>query len=210
MSDVGQSGNFADNTHHMDIDLSKVEALAISHHHYDHGGGLDRFFKENKNATVYLRKAPLDMYYIAESETGAIRYIGLDKGLLKTFDHRIEYITDPIEVLPGFHLLTDIPDDYPMPESNQDLKMQQGDAIRPDTFEHEMVMVVESKEELVVLTGCGHNGVLNMVAAVQKAFSDEPIQAVIGGFHLHHENERAVREVGKELLRMKIPAGGDG
>jgi len=206
MSDVGQSGNFADNAKKLGNDLSGVEALAISHYHYDHGGGLDRFFNENSDATVYLKKAPLDMNYIAESETGAIRYIGLDKGILKEFDDRIIYITHNIEVSSGFRLLTDIPHVYPKPSGDERLKMQIGDEKKPDTFEHEMVTVIAGEEGLVILTGCAHNGVLNMVAAVQKVFPDEPIQAVIGGFHLHHENERAVREVGKELLRMKIPA----
>jgi len=46
MSDVGQSGSFADNAAELDVDLSQVEVLAISHHHYDHGGGLKRFFEE--------------------------------------------------------------------------------------------------------------------------------------------------------------------
>ncbi len=204
MSDVGQSGNFADNAYLLGIDLSDVEALAISHHHYDHGGGLPRFFDENSDATVYLRKAPLEVNYISVKDDSK-RYIGLDKGLLKDYDHRIEYISEHVEVFPGIHLLTDIPEVYPLPESNQDLKMQQGGVIKPDTFKHEIVTVVEGEKALIVLTGCGHNGVLNMIAAVRKTFLNKPIKAVIGGFHLLHEKEGAVREIGQELFAMEIP-----
>jgi len=206
LSDVGQSSNFADNAAKLGVDLTDVEALAISHHHYDHGGGLDRFFKENTLAPVYLRKAPPDVDYIVDVKDQPVRYIGLDKDLLGAFDQRIEYITGNTEILPGFHLLTDIPEVYPKPSGDKRLKMQRGDVKKPDTFEHELVTVVEGEVGLVILTGCGHNGVLNMIVAACKAFPGKSIQAVIGGFHLHHEEEGTVRKVGEELLNMDIPA----
>lgn len=205
MSDVGQSGKFAQNAKTLGIDLAAVEALAISHHHYDHGGGLPHFFKENTDARVHLRKVPFDVDYLSVKDDSK-RLIGLDKGLLKEYHHRIDMIKENVEVLPGIHLLMDIPEVYPQPESNNDLKMQQGDVIEPDTFEHEMVTVIEGEAGLVILTGCGHNGVLNMVAAAKKAFPRESIQAVIGGFHLHKEEESTIREVGEALLKMDIPA----
>jgi len=206
MSDVGQSGKFAQNAARLGIDLAPVEALAISHHHYDHGGGLSHFFDENNAGKVYLRAAPGDFNYIGESPSQPTRYIGLDKGLLKAYEDRIVYIDSNCELLPGFHLLVDIPNRYPKPSGNQRLKMQQGDFKVSDTFEHELVTVVEAQDSLVLLTGCAHNGVLNMVAAVQEAFPQKPIAAVIGGFHLSHEEEHAILQVGNELLALNIPA----
>jgi len=205
MSDVGQSKRFAENASRLGIDLSQVEVLAISHHHYDHGGGLDRFFKENDQAKAYLRESP-DVDYIAEEDDGSVRYIGLDKGLLKAHSDRITYIQKHCEVLPGFHLLTDIPEEFPKPDSDQRLKVQRGDKIMADTFDHEIVTVLESENGLVILTGCGHNGVLNMIAAARKALPEKPILAVIGGFHMLNEEEGAVRNVAEQLLEMPIPA----
>lgn len=204
MSDVGQSGKFADNAEELGVDLSKVETLAISHHHYDHGGGLGRFFKENKNATVYLRRSP-KADYIAVDSPNSLRHIGLDRGLLREHQDRIENIDEDIEVSPRFHLVTEIPERYPKPHGDERLKRRIGNNIIPDPFEHEMVTVVEGEEGLVVLTGCAHNGVLNMIAAVKDTFPGKPIQAVIGGFHLHHETDQTVQEIGEELLAMNIP-----
>lgn len=204
MSDVGQSGGFAENARKLGIDLKAVEALAISHYHYDHGGGLARFFEENQQANVYLRESP-DVDYIAEEEDGSVRYIGLDKDLLKEHADRIETIGENREIFPGFHLLTDIPGDYPKPGGDQRLKIQDGDRRMLDSFKHEIVTVLEGERGLVIMTGCGHNGVLNMIAAVRKALPGKSIQAVVGGFHMLHELESTVREVGEELLAMDIP-----
>ena len=206
MSDVGQSGKFADNAAHLGVDLSHVEALAISHHHYDHGGGLGRFLKENQTATVYLRVSPEDAAYIAEDPPHPIRYIGLDQGLLREHAVRIVSIHGNSEVLPGFHLLTEIPKQYPKPSSDQRLKVQRSGRTQVDDFAHEMVTVVEGEGGYVILTGCAHNGVLNMIAAAKKALPDKQILGVVGGFHLHHEADQTVQEVGEALLAQDIPA----
>lgn len=204
MSDVGQSGNFADNAEKLGVDLGRVETLAISHHHYDHGGGLGRFFEENDDAVVYLHTSP-NADYLAVDSPDSVRYIGLDRGLLRDNQNRIKYIDKSQEVSPRFYLITKIPEEYPKPNGDERLKRRIGDDIISDPFEHELVTVVEGEEGLVVLTGCAHNGVLNMVTAAQTEFPGKSIQAVIGGFHLHHETDQTVREIGKALLEMNIP-----
>lgn len=205
MSDVGQSGKFSENAKILGVDLTRVEVLAISHHHYDHGGGLGRFFKENECATVYLKQIP-DVNLVADDGIQDVRYIGLDKGLLKEHTDCIQYITGNSEIMPEFHLLTDLPNIYPKPSGDQRLKVLQGDKKCVDTFEHEMVTVLEGNEGLVILTGCAHNGVLNMIAATQEALPEKPILAVVGGFHLHLESKEDVRVVGEALLDLDIPA----
>jgi len=121
------------------------------------------------------------------------RYIGLDRGLLKENADRIVTLTENSEVYPGFHLFTDIPNKFPKPSGDQRLQVQRGSRKQVDTFEHEMVTVLEGEEGLVVLTGCAHNGVLNMIAATQEALPGKPILAVVGGFHLHHESVDDIR-----------------
>lgn len=204
MSDVGQSHKFTENAAKLGIDLAQVEVIAISHHHYDHGGGLGRFFSENKKATVYLR-ASLDADFIAVAESEPVKYIGLDRGLLKQHVDRIANINKDQEVALGLHLLTDFPNKFPKPHGQQRLKMCYNGEIKADTFTHEIVTVIEGDHGLIVLTGCAHNGVLNMIAAAQDVFPNQPIQAVIGGFHLRHEEDETLREIGENLLAFNIP-----
>ncbi len=205
MSDVGMTGKFAENAQRLGCDLGLVEALAISHHHYDHGGGLGWFFKENDTATVYLKKAP-EADYVVDVHGLPVRYVGLDREVLAVHSEQIAYIDTHCEALPGVHLLTDIPEKYPRPGADQRLKMKQGSKKLPDIFEHEMAMVLVGNAGLVILTGCAHTGVLNMVAGAQAVFPGQSIQAVIGGFHLMREDENTVRKVGETLIEMNVRA----
>jgi 7,8-dihydropterin-6-yl-methyl-4-(beta-D-ribofuranosyl)aminobenzene 5'-phosphate synthase len=204
MSDVGQSGNFADNAGKLGIDLKQVDALAITHHHYDHGGGLARFFEENDRASVYLRWTEV-VDFIAEDNHSKTRYIGLDQAVLTEYADRIVYVKGNQEILPGVNLLTDIPLMHPKPTGDHRLMMQTGQQAIRDPFNHELVTVLVEEDGLMILTGCAHNGVLNMIESAKTAFPGQPIQAVIGGFHLMREDEYVVREIGESLLDMDIP-----
>ncbi len=205
MSDVGTTDAFADNAAILGLDLARVEALAISHHHFDHGGGLPRFFEENKQGTVYLRKTAGGDCVI-EGDPTLPRYVGLDKAVLAAHEDRIVYLDKDSEVRPGLHLLTEIPAFHPKPSGDTRLMVEREGQIQRDTFDHELITVLRGKDGLVVLTGCAHNGVLNMIEAVREAFPGELIQAVVGGFHLMKEDADTVRAVGEALLAMQIPA----
>ncbi|MFW5714646.1 MAG: hypothetical protein ACOCYU_08245, partial [Brevefilum sp.] len=166
---------------------------------------LGRFFEENDHAKVYMRESQAEDF-VVDSPPDPLRYIGLNQRLLKEHHSRIETITENQEVAPGLHLLTNIPDEFPRPDSDLRLQVLREDGgLRPDEFTHEMVTVIEGQNGLVVLTGCAHNGVLNMLAATRNHFPGQQIQAVIGGFHLQHESSEAVTKISEKLMEAEIP-----
>ena len=181
--DTGTTGAFADNALAMGIDLEKVDAAVLSHHHFDHGGGLSRFIKINDHAPVYLRKAPMvDRIF---SLAGIIkRPIGLDPDPFERHPDRFVEIDSRCEISPGVFLITDMQSNHARPRGNRHLKTMTDDGPAPDTFDHELMMVVHQEGGLVVFTGCSHHGVLNMVETAQISFPDSTIAAVVGGFHL--------------------------
>jgi 7,8-dihydropterin-6-yl-methyl-4-(beta-D-ribofuranosyl)aminobenzene 5'-phosphate synthase len=205
MSDLGATSAFADNADYFGLDLRDVEAVTISHHHYDHGGGLARFFAGNNRSKIYLRQTETEDF-VAQQGFKATRVIGLDREVLRENANRFVYLSAAAEILPGVHVLTDLPAVHSKPAGDQRLKMVRNGKILRDTFEHEIVTVIEGEAGLVILTGCAHNGVLNMIEAVRKAFTGKSISAVIGGFHLSHETLETVREIGEALDAMDIPA----
>jgi 7,8-dihydropterin-6-yl-methyl-4-(beta-D-ribofuranosyl)aminobenzene 5'-phosphate synthase len=209
--DTGVSNSFSQNADNLGVDLSTVNAAVLSHHHYDHGGGLPLFFSLNSNAKVYLKKPPDgDCYF--KAFLFSKRYIGLDRDLFKTYPARFVFIEEFTEILPDVYIFTNIGSTYPKPKGNRYLYVKRENRWSLDNFEHELVMAIKENGELVVFTGCSHNGMLNMINTVAKKFNRIPIKAVIGGFHLiglPRRNTMAgskskIQNIGKEILSYPV------
>ncbi len=181
--DTGASSAFARNAERLGVDISRVNDVVLSHHHYDHGGGLARFFAVNDSAPVHLCHAP-----DGDCSGGAFgfvnRYIGLDHNLFVEYPERFAFVDGFKEIAPDVFVITEIEHLYPAPGGNRYLYLRKNGTTVHDPFDHELIMVIRDNGQLVVITGCSHNGTLNMVHTVTKYFEGVPIKAVIGGFHL--------------------------
>lgn len=181
--DTGASGAFADNANRMSIKIDSVNAAVLSHYHFDHGGGLKRFFELNSNAKVYLADVPDGECYI--KILGLLKkYIGLDPIIINGYRERFEFIGKPTEILPDVYIFPQITHTHPKPLGNKQLYLKKEARLVPDEFSHEIVMAIKENGKLVIFTGCSHNGILNMIDTVTKEFEGVPIRAVVGGFHL--------------------------
>jgi len=209
--DTGASDSFSQNADKLGIDLGAADAAVLSHHHYDHGGGLQRFFALNQSAKVYLKRPPVGECYFKASLLPR-RYIGLDRDLFKTYAARFGYIEKFTEILTGVYIFPTIGTAYPKPKGNRSLYTRKGTRWSLDNFDHELIMAVRENGNLVIFTGCSHNGVLNMVDTVAEKFPGLPIKAVIGGFHLIclpkrnslADSKTDIQNIAKETLRYPI------
>jgi 7,8-dihydropterin-6-yl-methyl-4-(beta-D-ribofuranosyl)aminobenzene 5'-phosphate synthase len=209
--DTGASGAFVDNAKHLSIKVDSVDVAVISHHHFDHGGGLKRFFELNSNAKVYLAAAPDGECYI--KIMGFLKkYIGLDRAMMDEHRERLEFVGKPTEIIPDVFIFPKIFETYPKPLGNKQLYLKTDGRLLPDEFSHEIVMAIIENGKLVIFTGCSHNGILNMIDTVAKEFEGVPIKAVIGGFHLVAsppfnflaETRKDVENIGKSILNYPV------
>ena len=166
--DTGATGAFADNARKMGVDLSKVDALVLSHGHYDHGGGMEVFFQCNAAAPVYLSAHAFEAHY-----NGAGKYIGLPGNFR---DHpRLVPVTRGLTLAPGVTLdcCFNRQPQYP-PEPFGLQVMKEGD-LCPETFDHELYLIVE-EEKRICFSGCAHRGVENIIHWLEP-------DILLGGFH---------------------------
>ncbi|MEN8165537.1 MAG: MBL fold metallo-hydrolase [Acidobacteriota bacterium] len=209
--DTGTSGVFADNAEKMGIDIGAVTVAVLSHHHFDHGGGLARFLEVNNHAKVYLRACP-DQGHTFKAFGFLRRFIGIDVDLFERHADRFVMINNPVEITPDVVLLTDLTGRHPRPKGNGHLWVKRDGQLIPDPFDHELEMVIRKPDGLTVFTGCSHSGILNMVDAAIARFPDLPVKAVFGGFHLIGNpllksmagTRPEVETIGREMLDRSI------
>ena len=84
--------------------------------------------------------------------------------------------------------------------------------ILPDVFSlgeingviSEQSLVVRMPDELVVITGCAHPGIINILQKAKDEFPDELIYLAMGGFHLHHLNEEEINDVINKIVDIDV------
>jgi 7,8-dihydropterin-6-yl-methyl-4-(beta-D-ribofuranosyl)aminobenzene 5'-phosphate synthase len=200
--DTGASALFAENARKMQVDLSKVDLAVISHGHYDHGGGLKAFININSNAKIYLNKKAFGDYY-SNQPNGENKYIGIDKTLLP--NDRFVFVEGQLVIDEELELFSDVKGNRLNPSGNKDLFVKNGESFKLDDFSHEQDLIIKENSNTVLVAGCAHNGIVNILEHFHTDKNSQPSH-VIGGFHLYnrsadqYENPSVIVEIGSYLL----------
>lgn len=198
--DFGPKGVLLGNAAALGVDLSNADLAVLSHGHADHGGGLGEFLEANPTAPVYVRPAAFGRHLSLRG--GGTHDIGLDPGLA---DHpRIVHTADVHRIDPELLLFTTPGRSRTEPRGNATL-MTEGYAgpIR-DGFAHEQNLLISAEGRTVLVAGCAHAGILNILDRA-AGLGFPRIEHIVGGFHLFShgtgavEPEAAIRSLGGEL-----------
>lgn len=180
--DTGKTDNFIENANKLGVDLKNVDFAVLSHGHGDHGGGLLPFLQINDKAKVYAKKGvEKDFYFRIMSYYKSVR---IKQRVFQKYPDRFKYVDGFTEIVDNVYIITAIEKKYESPKGNKYLFVKNGSRIVRDDFSHELIMVIRQDSELVIFTGCSHNGTANMIETVKNRFPGLKIKAVIGGFHL--------------------------
>jgi 7,8-dihydropterin-6-yl-methyl-4-(beta-D-ribofuranosyl)aminobenzene 5'-phosphate synthase len=188
--DAGPNTMFLDNAVRMGKDLKQVSFAVVSHGHYDHGGGLKGFCALNTHAPIYLHRKAVEDEHIALVPGKPQRDVGFTA---EGCGERLVFVdelcsrtsTGVFSPKEGFLLFGDFPADGFVPSGNRLLYSRAaGEEPVPDDFSHEIAMLVTEGDTVVLITGCSHSGIGNMVRRASRILQGKDIDAVIGGFHL--------------------------
>lgn len=175
LMDTGASGLAWENADTLGIDLAKVDTVVISHGHYDHAGGLLEFVKRNPRADIYMQKKALGKFYHGE------RYIGIAPEIANL--PQLKLVEGEYSIDEELELFSNISGRILWPEGNQLLSELVDGIHRQDEFLHEQCLVVKEKETKVLISGCAHNGIINILDRYQELYQGYP-DLVISGFHM--------------------------
>ncbi|MBP2642705.1 MAG: metal dependent hydrolase [Firmicutes bacterium] len=180
--DTGKSGDFIDNAEKMDVNIKDIDIVIISHAHIDHSGGLIRFLEINKKAVVYAHSKVTEDYYI---DLIYKKNISMPLKVFEKYKTRICFVNnDLLKVSHNIYLVSNFTNIYSLGKFSKNLLVKRQGNYYKDSFDHELAMVIDNNEKLIIISACSHNGIDNMIETIIKHFPNKSVQTIIGGFHL--------------------------
>ncbi len=187
--DTGQGMSLANNANILGIDLSKIGTVILSHGHYDHTGGLPAVLYPPRGVKV-IAHPDIFTEKFAEIETPTAKssvFIGIKlrreflEGSLKAC---FEFVKEFKEIMPGIFFSGEIPKktDFERPDTR--LKVRRNGDMILDPLLDDISLLIETDKGPVILLGCAHSGVVNIMNHFSEKTGHKKFHAVIGGTHL--------------------------
>jgi 7,8-dihydropterin-6-yl-methyl-4-(beta-D-ribofuranosyl)aminobenzene 5'-phosphate synthase len=203
--DVGRSALWAHNAGKLSVPVETCSALVLSHGHHDHTGGL-----------VAEEALPEGIEVIAHPEAftdkhvrrpGATpEYIGmpLSREQLAVRGYRLKLCADPVEVLPGLWTTGEVPWTRGDPATEPRLCVKRDGQFVTDPPRDDCSLVLATPRGWVVLTGCAHSGLANVLYRAAEVAGAERLHAVVGGTHLVQPDSPQLYEAMSALLHFHV------
>ncbi|MBE6361204.1 MAG: MBL fold metallo-hydrolase [Treponema bryantii] len=184
--DMGQTNLFAKNASLLGINLQTVDFAILSHGHYDHGGlssplpatlkneyfGIEAFAHTNQKAPIFINSNAFSQNYNASK-----KYIGLNQELLQSkIAERFVFVQDEKEITQNIKLFSCNSYKKLVATNAFGLMQLQNGTFVPDNFNHEHYLLIQENDKKILISGCSHKGILNIVEWFKPDF-------LIGGFH---------------------------
>ena len=205
----GRETTVLENCKELNIGLSNVPMLVLSHGHNDHTTG----WLPLRNAMSAINKKALSITHVATGifdtrisskgnedksrQKDSLLYIQTDGTIIQ--HNKFE------EISPGIFLTGLVPRIYP--EKNYPLTAKKKDAsgnIVEDNIPEDMSLIIRTEKGLVLLSGCGHSGIINTIEHVKNNLQQQPLLAAIGGFHLLQNTDEQIKWTADQLKKSSI------
>src|SRR5262245_58728990 len=195
------------NARDLNIDLSDVKDVILTHNHSDHVGGLmplRREMMKKNQAALSVAHVSRGIFYSRPSPRGEQNeMIGIRKDYEAIGGKCIEH-TEGFDIFPGAWLSGPVPRKYPERNWSPGGKVQTPSGLVEDNIPEDQSLVLNTSRGLVVLTGCGHAGIINILTCAKQRFPNQPVYGVVGGLHLFAASDEKLNWTGDKLRDFKV------
>jgi 7,8-dihydropterin-6-yl-methyl-4-(beta-D-ribofuranosyl)aminobenzene 5'-phosphate synthase len=180
------------NARELGIDLSRVTDVILSHNHGDHTTGMLPLRRElmAKNPAALSRiHVGRGALWSRPSKDGEQNQLLVDRAAIEATGAKFIEHDAPVELSPGVWLTGPVPRVHPERNWTGTWQLVTPTGTVEDTLPEDQSLVIDTAEGLVLLSGCGHAGVINTVEYARKIVRAAPLHAAIGGFHLFDKDD---------------------
>ena len=185
--DSGESDLFIKNAKSLNIDLNSIDFIALSHGDYDHANGLK--YLKTLNTPLYAH--PDILSHRISKRRGVYAGINQTESQLKekfnlNLTKQPKKIVDDVWFLGEINKAQNLPiGGLPMTDINGNEYLHLDDS----------GVAIKTKKGLVVIAGCAHSGICNIIEHAKKITNENKVYAVIGGFHLKVVDEKSKKVI---------------
>ncbi len=206
--DTGSGHSVVNNSLELNKDLRTIKKIFLSHGHFDHTGGLPEVLKLKGKVDVHAHPDVfLDrIHLIKENEEEIRKFVGLlyKKRYLELLGANFIFNRDFTEVEKGVFLTGEVPRKTPFEKPDPKLFAEVDGKISQDVFSDDQSLILDSEWGLVLILGCAHSGMINIINYVADRTGKDKFYAILGGTHLDFLTPEQLEESVKILKKMKI------
>ena len=210
--DAGYSDAFIRNAAKLNINLSDLDFVVLSHGHYDHTWGLihlvERFSDTINSGIEHLQPVLIAHPHALSSK---VSHIGSEKGSLLSEDRLGQYFDlrlsrEPVWLTDNLVFLGEIERKNNFETTSQAGTMAIDSIDFADLIIDDSALAFRSDQGLVIITGCSHSGICNIVDYAKKITKSDKVIDIIGGFHLLNPLKARLEGTTKYLKKLKLNA----
>jgi len=204
--DTGADNLLLKNLKYLGFIPSMINKIFISHGHFDHTGGLFEISKSSgKEIEVFAHEDIFDKKY--KSKKGIKNtYIGIPYDREKYIENGIRFRLGkgPIKISDNIYTTGEILSSISFEKPDRNFIKKKNNSYMVDDLIDDTGMIIETARGNILITGCAHRGIINIIKQAQRLSGKDEFLAVIGGFHLSNKSEGYIKKVVCKLRKIKI------
>ncbi|HZK42759.1 MAG TPA: MBL fold metallo-hydrolase [Syntrophomonadaceae bacterium] len=202
--DTGSADALFKNTELAGINLKDIDGNIISHGHFDHTGGLLRALQIAENKTVYAHSNVFaDRYASAGNYHRQIGSLASREDIEKC-GGKLIFTDNFTEISPNIYITGAIPRLNNFEDVGGNFKVKIDGSYIDDMLEDDIALVIDHPDGLIVISGCAHAGIINILEYVRKKMDNKKILAFLGGTHLMAANENRIEQTIYHLEKLDV------
>jgi len=202
--DTGQGRAIINNAQYFKKDLSTIQGIMISHHHIDHTGGLYSVLEQTGEVIVYAHPGLFKNSYVIDEGKERNAGIPFRREILESKGAQFRFNTGFREIVPDLMLSGEIPRLTEFEKGDKRLLVKIGEEYAQDLILDDQTLFVNTKKGLVIILGCSHSGIINIINHIIKKTGQTHIRTIIGGTHLGPASEDTKEKTIKALKKFDI------
>jgi 7,8-dihydropterin-6-yl-methyl-4-(beta-D-ribofuranosyl)aminobenzene 5'-phosphate synthase len=192
------------NAEALSVDLTTVPEVVLSHYHSDHVGG----FTTLRHSVAGRAPGALARTHVGEGifYPRSTLSLGIDENQMRFIKDDYEKTggvfvvhREPVQLYPGVWLTGPVPRKYPERNWPKGTRVSTPTGVVEDYLPEDMALVCDTDKGLVVLTGCGHAGVINIIDYARTFIRPARVHALVGGTHLFNASDETLSWTAEKL-----------